>query len=237
MNFPRNTQLRLTVVCVICLLVSSYGLSANALTGNQGVQFSEIKEYKELSTYINSEHFIIEFNHEQALNDGLCENLVMKTKDVYEQANEYLAKEFDILTGSQSLSSQSISTRSSVNRNEYVQHSWWRADLYLCSITVTQIQHVIAAGGGAAQLLHFVPGGTPVAIVSGVIATLTVSILGYHNAAGTGVKIYLIRDIYGGWNGYWIKSQSDPNPPDPGSGGGGDHNYCPWGEPEIPITQ
>ncbi|RPF52216.1 hypothetical protein [Aquisalibacillus elongatus] len=197
----------LVVFCLFIVLIAP-SVSAKQSKGNEtsvNYQLSdelieEVQKGKAISPYVDSSDLFIEFDHKQALKDGLDEILVEQTKEVYDKANDYLLKQQN--TQKSQLTVGTSSVEPSCRGSNYEDLEFWGGTVYVDSCKADHMAAIIAIGGGVAAIVGFFPGATPLGVAAAVYTTVTAGAINYANAGSTGVKFNVAR------NWYWHDSYS-----------------------------
>lgn len=214
-NFVLKPVLMILALAITISTVFSFNVSANTVNTVEEVPEvdpeiqKETEKGLELSPYISSNNDgTINFNSQEAIANGIDETLVEESTEVYTKANEIIISENpEIETKANQI--QTYAAKSGCSGSNYLDGNIFTGTLYINSCNVNSIIAVLAAGGGTAQLAHFIPvAGTYIAVAAGVLSGLGTGLLTYNNRAGNGVAIKLARNpitkkVYP----YWITSQ------------------------------
>ncbi|OZI11421.1 hypothetical protein CEW92_11715 [Bacillaceae bacterium SAS-127] len=154
----------------------------------------KVEEGLELQPYINTEATLIEFDHKQALKDGLSPKLVEQTKKDYEKANKYLIKEQQKDTKTMLTSSQfSMMKKSSCSGVNKFVGNLVAGTVYLDSCRTNKLIALIAGGASLTSVISLLPGAAAVGVIAVAIMGVGGAVLSYNNAEGNGVKIRVLK--------------------------------------------
>lgn len=190
-----------------------------ALLNDEEMQ-QQIEDGIALQPYVNVDGDLIEFDHKQALVDGLHPKLVHQAKKDYDKANKEFQKNKEVrsnknnnsrsvLNNETTFSTASVNATSNCGGRTYVDGNIVGGTIYLDSCRTNKMIGLIAIGAGASSLIALIPvAGTIVATVAVALYTIGGGVLAYNNADGNGVKIKVLRNpftkkLYP----YWVRPQ------------------------------
>lgn len=161
----------------------------------------ELEVGKQLSKYVHiNEDNSVEFDKEQAINDGMAEDVVNESANVYENYNQNIKQNSTIAT-------TAASTNSSCSGISSAEQGAFTATIYLNSCDTSTISGIMTAGGGVAQATALIPalGAVPGTIVNAVLQVGSGLIQARDN--GSGVEIQLVKNPTGALVPYWVNPQ------------------------------
>ncbi|MBK5441519.1 MULTISPECIES: hypothetical protein [unclassified Peribacillus] len=149
--------------------------------------------------YIDDSGTFIKFDDVKALEDGLPLELVQNTKEDYDKANAYLAKQQPKFF---------IQAKANCGGTNKFVGNIVAGTVYVDSCKTNKIIAIIAGGGGASSLVALLPGGAAIAVVAVAIYTIGGAVISYNAADGNGIKIKILKKpITGKVYSYWVKPQ------------------------------
>lgn len=162
----------------------------------------EAEEALSLRPYVDATGDLIVFDHTKALEDGLDSSLVLKARETYNKANEYLEQQ-------QPRYSLLAAKSNCQGLNKY-DGNLVAGTIYMDSCKTAKMIAIMMGGGTGFAALALIP-FVPTQIMSGVAVAIFgagATVLQWNSADGTGVKINVLRNpVNGDWYPYWVKPQ------------------------------